>query len=992
MAHPPPGRIRPLPDQVVAQIKSSTAVASLSGVVLELLKNALDAKATAIDASIDFARGSCTVEDSGLGIAPLEFRAEGGLGKLYWTSKYHSDDACLGRHGTFLASLAAVSLLTITSHHHEHRSHNSISLHRAQVIDRQLPAPPQHAIRFDKHGTRVAVRNLFGNLPVRVKQRAVAAEQKPEQDRLWESTKREIVGLLLSWRKPLSLRVRDADNSTVFNFNGNTSGAASKLENHAHRSSELQFVLNALTQFNYITIDDWSSWIPVSASTSTVSVKGAVSLDPVPTKRGQFIALGIRPLSPDSGHNELYDEINRVFALSSFGTVEDDEHVDPLEKVRRETDKRFKRDGYTNRQLTGRKGVDRHPMFHIRISIKDERSAGEGEDKLLEDDTHLQTLLEVIGAMITHWLSVHHFRPRKRRERRRPDTPSSFTNSDLSRNNTPPPLRQCTIDFGNGPPIPSPTMPESRKKKRPRAEASNTASVGKRQRPFTEWSRIKSGNVQFYESAWSSAKQPVRQEGGDASSNGLELENLGERAASPELATFNLDPILPGAFNRTSLPHDEEQEEAIVTTLDAELGQDPYDETTAWTDPVTKQTFLLNARTGCVMSQAPETPTTSETSQPTTLIDFKKSLRLPKRPATTTEGNTRWLNSVLQSWDNPIFKPAEKRIPQVSLEEHQFENRDRGRSHHHGCSHSSIGRAFNESSIPVMSKLSKEGLRDAQIIAQVDKKFILVKSQNLTENSETLVLIDQHAADERIRVEALMVELCAPPSHPQGQVPYSSELGHVSSIEYSVLEKPIRFPIAAQEQDVFTTHAARFAAWGILYDIAAATKDSNLRSTPSRRNQYTLSVNTLPSSISERSKADPKLVSSLLRSTVWKYAEAIHLPPLNSPLTDETDRSPLWLRRLATCPEGLIDMLNSRACRSAIMFNDELTIGECKELVRKLAMCVFPFMCAHGRPSMVPLVDLGISKEGGGLGLGLVDEHTVARKEDFIGAWKRWKK
>jgi DNA mismatch repair protein MLH3 len=41
------------------------------------------------------------------------------------------------------------------------------------------------------------------------------------------------------------------------------------------------------------------------------------------------------------------------------------------------------------------------------------------------------------------------------------------------------------------------------------------------------------------------------------------------------------------------------------------------------------------------------------------------------------------------------------------------------------------------------------------------------------------------------------------------------------------------------------------------------------------------------------------------------------------------------------------------------MFNDNLSKEQCQELVLRLADCVFPFQCAHGRPSMVPLVDLG---------------------------------
>ena len=76
----------PLPDDVAAHITSSATIVSLTGVVLELLKNSLDAKATRVDAAVDFTRGACLVEDNGLGISPLEFAEDGGLGKLYCMS------------------------------------------------------------------------------------------------------------------------------------------------------------------------------------------------------------------------------------------------------------------------------------------------------------------------------------------------------------------------------------------------------------------------------------------------------------------------------------------------------------------------------------------------------------------------------------------------------------------------------------------------------------------------------------------------------------------------------------------------------------------------------------------------------------------------------------------------------------------------------------------------------------------------------------------
>ena len=75
--------ILPLPPEVAAQIKSSTAITSLSDVVLGLIVNSLDAGADKIDIRVDFRRGVVSIEDDGSGIPPKEFTEAGGLGKPY---------------------------------------------------------------------------------------------------------------------------------------------------------------------------------------------------------------------------------------------------------------------------------------------------------------------------------------------------------------------------------------------------------------------------------------------------------------------------------------------------------------------------------------------------------------------------------------------------------------------------------------------------------------------------------------------------------------------------------------------------------------------------------------------------------------------------------------------------------------------------------------------------------------------------------------------
>lgn len=75
--------IRPLPFDVAAKIKSSTSITHLNGVIVELVKNALDANAHTVCIAVDFKRGSCIVEDDGEGIQQAEFDPSGGLGKAH---------------------------------------------------------------------------------------------------------------------------------------------------------------------------------------------------------------------------------------------------------------------------------------------------------------------------------------------------------------------------------------------------------------------------------------------------------------------------------------------------------------------------------------------------------------------------------------------------------------------------------------------------------------------------------------------------------------------------------------------------------------------------------------------------------------------------------------------------------------------------------------------------------------------------------------------
>jgi len=1009
--------IRPLPAQVAAQISSATAIVSLAQVVLELLKNALDATPSRIEAAVDVARGDCTVEDDGVGIPPHEFHEQGGLGKCHCTaspaclrsptadrpgtSKYHAAEALFGRNGTFLASLAAVSLLTITSHHHQHRSHNSLTFHRAKIIARQCPAPA-HSQVHGKHGTRVTVRNLFGNIPVRVKQRAAVIEQTSEQDRIWDALKRDVVGLLLSWQGAVSLRIRDGSGKTVINLNATIPTDTINSDGDADvkpRSARLTAMLKVLTQAGYISVDTWPSWVPVAASTSLVSIQGAISLDPAPTKHTQFLSLGNQPLLPASGNNELFDQINRLFSLSSFGTIEEMTNFDSPEKMRRQSYKRRQSNGYISRRLRTRKDIDKYPMFHLRIILNEDQSSSRCADQLGNEST-MQTTLEILEAMVTQWLSAHHFCPQLRRGKR--DRPSTAS-SDFSSSTTHSTALVAEPLFGLLQPRTkrsqkSNSIPKSGKRIRLQSFRSSRPSEKSQSCVFAEWSRIKSGKTDFFDKA-PALTDPKTMPNATESLDNLNLQPLGPPAVNNS-TQFNSEPVPQGAFN-LEIPDQIHRNKAHRV----ELNQRGNDDTILWTDPLTKNIYLLNARTGCVVPNVPPRPNAASTSTGPFLSQktMKKPLRLPQRPATASEAQKPWLANMLHNWDNPVFKLNERRIQHVELHKPDLDH-----SHYrHHCSRIDIDKAFNQVAGDASSgKLSKYGLRHAEVIAQVDKKFVLAKMKrqsssppSVNDPGELLVLIDQHAADERIQVEHLFRQLCSPITSEIGLIRYTSSLGHQAQVVSILLDKPLQFSISQIERTHFTTHAARFAAWGILFDISDAKLTGNHSSSSIAKSQALLSATSLPPAVLERCKADPKVLISLLRSTVWKYVEDLHLLPLSShrvtssPLTPapKLEEDSEWVRRLATCPPGLIDLINSRACRSAIMFNDELNVEQCKQLVHRLADCVFPFMCAHGRPSMVPLVSLG--HLGDGSQRGFADAgFGEGGDAGFTEAWTQWQR
>jgi DNA mismatch repair protein MLH3 len=273
-------------------------------------------------------------------------------------------------------------------------------------------------------------------------------------------------------------------------------------------------------------------------------------------------------------------------------------------------------------------------------------------------------------------------------------------------------------------------------------------------------------------------------------------------------------------------------------------------------------------------------------------------------------------------------------------------------------------------------RLSKSHLATANVIAQVDRKFILAKLADGHSSRSVLVLIDQHAADERCRIESLFGEMFAD-GHRQVQ---------------TIRIDPITFDIPLMEATLFGKHADFFAFWGVGYTVE---RKSSARAA-------LVIVHSLPTLIAERCRLEPNLVSDLIRGEIWKHEENGRGAFLSDQRTQRSEihRDELgvetednWVERLKSCPQGIIGLLNSRACRTAIMFNDMLTAEECKSLMGRLSRCVLPFQCAHGRPSMIPILDSGEGEELSGKSA--VCEYEYEREDgrrqsDFLEAFRSW--
>lgn len=206
--------------------------------------------------------------------------------------------------------------------------------------------------------------------------------------------------------------------------------------------------------------------------------------------------------------------------------------------------------------------------------------------------------------------------------------------------------------------------------------------------------------------------------------------------------------------------------------------------------------------------------------------------------------------------------------------------------------------------------ISKEDFQTARVLQQMEKKFIATVAESI------LVVIDQHAADERVRLEQFRKEVL-------------EEKRHLSTL----LDYPQELSISMGDQQLLHTYQSQIEDWGWRFKVFSGGKNYDGRRHGQAHHGNTAALLTGVPNILGESLTDTKYLSEYLHQLAT---------------TDGTSAP----------PPAVLRVMASKACRGAIMFGDFLLSSECQQLVEGLKRTALSFQCAHGRPTLVPIVNL----------------------------------
>ncbi|KAJ2347546.1 DNA mismatch repair protein [Coemansia sp. RSA 2671] len=229
-----------------------------------------------------------------------------------------------------------------------------------------------------------------------------------------------------------------------------------------------------------------------------------------------------------------------------------------------------------------------------------------------------------------------------------------------------------------------------------------------------------------------------------------------------------------------------------------------------------------------------------------------------------------------------------------------------------------------------------------RVVGQADQKFIICQADGW------LVGIDQHAADERIRLEERYDSLNDALAQCARLAPNCSP-SVVDGV--SVLVPPVPVLLTEHDMGVVLGMAERFKRLG----IQTISPLPEACAGPATRLLIVCAPTALLPRLRDGSERAGQFARDLLLSIAGWHAGPCHTPAKFPPhqastpyVHAESGPSSGW-PALVDLPGELFEALKDIACRGAVKFGDPLSAAECQSIVARLARCQFPEFCAHGR-------------------------------------------
>ncbi|XP_078516033.1 DNA mismatch repair protein Mlh3 isoform X2 [Lissotriton helveticus] len=277
-------------------------------------------------------------------------------------------------------------------------------------------------------------------------------------------------------------------------------------------------------------------------------------------------------------------------------------------------------------------------------------------------------------------------------------------------------------------------------------------------------------------------------------------------------------------------------------------------------------------------------------------------------PDATGDGES--LELLFSEWENPVFA----RCPQVAVDV---------------SSREATSLSVKIHNILYPYRFTKEMIHSMKVLRQVDNKFIAclinTKSEdNANPDGNLLVLVDQHAAHERVRLEQLIA----------GSYEAVPEAFGRKRLLSSTVCPPMQIEVTEEHRRLLRSYQSILRDLGLGLSFPEGSSPNVL-------------VDKVPLCFVERE------ANEVRRGR----------PPVAKAIVEEFIREEVEMLQTAGRARGILPLtvmkvLASQACHGAIKFNKPLNVEECCCLMESLSWCKLPFQCAHGRPAILPLADM----------------------------------